>query len=226
MERKISAINELLCKKSHAKQVAYQVTIQSFEQLKLEMKELEEEIMPCLQEDAPAVKIKYTDSGQFEAHLAFGGDTLVAMMHTNIFDFEDEHFINKNPYINEDTTREFCGMIQIYNFLSDTINYNRIQDVGFMVARIFINKEGHFFVEGKRPLSFLYSDIAKHQIDGPTLRHIMEECMLYCLNFDLLAPPMDAVRYITFEQKLAMSFSSGMPTSKRLGFRLSNDNDV
>jgi hypothetical protein len=225
MERKLSAINELLCKKSHAKQVAYQKTIDSFAKLKHEMKELEEEIMPCIQDDAPAVKIKYTDTGQFEAHLAFGGDTLVAMMHTNIFDFEDEHFINKNPYIIEDTTREYCGMIQIYNFLSDTLNYNRVQDVGYMVARIFINRDGHFFVEGKRPLSFLYSDIAKHSITGESLRHIVEECMLYCLNFDLIAPPIDAVRYITLEQKLAMSFSLGMPTLKRLGFRMSNEEE-
>jgi hypothetical protein len=225
MERKISAINELLCKKSHAKQIAYQTTLKYFEALKLEMRELEEEIMPCIQDDAPSVKIRYTDIGQFEAHLAFGGDTLVAMMHTNIFDFEDEHYISKNQYIVEDPTREFCGMIQIYNFLTDSLNYNRVQDMGYMVARIFINKEGQFFVEGKRPLSFLYSDIAKQKIDGPSLRYILEECMLYCLNFDLLAPPVEAVKYITLEQKLAMSFSLGLPTSKRMGFRMEKDED-
>jgi hypothetical protein len=225
MERKISQINELLCNKSHAKQVAYQLTLDSFNELKEVMKELQEEIMPCLIEDAPNITIKYFETGTFEAQLKFAGDTLVAMMHTNIFDFEDDHFINKNPYIVEDSLREYCGMIQIYNFLSDSLHYNREQDLGYLVARIFINKEKHFFIEGKRPLSFLYSDISKQNISKEALKNIMEECMLYCLNFDLLAPPVDAVKYISVEQKNALSFSSGMPTSKRVGFRMEGDKD-
>lgn len=225
MERKISQINELLCNKSHAKQVAYQLTLDSFNELKEVMKELQEEIMPCLIEDAPNITIKYFETGTFEAQLKFAGDTLVAMMHTNIFDFEDDHFINKNLYIVEDSLREYCGMIQIYNFLSDSLHYNREQDLGYLVARIFINKEKHFFIEGKRPLSFLYSDISKQNISKEALKNIMEECMLYCLNFDLLAPPVDAVKYISVEQKNALSFSSGMPTSKRVGFRMEGDKD-
>jgi hypothetical protein len=83
MERKISQINELLCNKSHAKQVAYQLTLDSFNELKEVMKELQEEIMPCLIEDAPNITIKYFETGTFEAQLKFAGDTLVAMMHTN-----------------------------------------------------------------------------------------------------------------------------------------------
>ncbi len=225
MERKISQINELLCNKSHAKQVAYQLTLDSFNELKEVMKELQEEIMPCLIEDAPNITIKYFETGTFEAQLKFAGDTLVAMMHTNIFDFEDEHFINKNPYIIENPLREYCGMIQIYNFLSDSLHYNREQDLGYLVGRVFINSEKHFFVEGKRPLSFVYADIAKQRITKEMLKNIMEECMLYCLNFDLLAPPVDAVKYISVEQKNALSFSSGMPTSKRVGFRMENDKD-
>jgi hypothetical protein len=47
--------------------------------------------------------------------------------------------------------------------------------------------------------------------------------MLFCLNFDLLAPPVDAINYISVEQKNLMSYSSGMPTVKRLGFQLSTE---
>jgi len=51
----------------------------------------------------------------------------------------------------------------------------------------------------------------------------MQEAMLFCLNFDLLAPSLDAVKFISVEQKNALSYSSGMPTSKRMGFRMDKD---
>jgi hypothetical protein len=121
--------------------------------------------------------------------------------------------------------REFCGLIQIYNFLADSIKYNREQDIGYLIGRIFVNKEKHFFIDGKRPLSFLYSDIAKNQVTEEVLRNVIEEAMLFCLNFDLLAAPLDAISYISVEQKNLMSYSSGMPTGKRLGFTMSGEQE-
>lgn len=223
MESKISQINQLLCEKSYTKQKVYQITLDTLSALKAVLKELEEEIMPCIHDDAPNVIVKYNDMGQFEAHLKFSGDTLVVMMHTNIFDFDDSHYINQSPYIKEDPMREFCGMIHIYNFLSDSLLYNREQDMGYLIARLFVNKDRHFFMEGKRPLAFQYADIAINTITAETLKNIMQEAMLFCLNFDLLAPSLDAVKFISVEQKNALSYSSGMPTSKRMGFRMDKD---
>ena len=45
-------------------------------------------------------------------------------------------------------------MINIYNFLSDSFVYDRERDLGYLVARVFLNKEGHFFVQGKKQLGF------------------------------------------------------------------------
>ncbi len=225
MESKIKDIQHLLCEKSNTKQQAFQVTLNTFATLKKVMKEVADDLFPCLAEDAPRVEIKYTEKGDFEAHLKFSGDTLVVMMHTNIFDFDESHYVLKNPYIKEDPMREFCGLIQVYNFLADSIKYNREQDIGYLIGRIFVNKEKHFFIDGKRPLSFLYSDIAKNQITEEVLRNIIEEAMLFCLNFDLLAPPLDAINYISVEQKNLMSYSSGMPTGKRLGFMMSSETE-
>lgn len=223
MNSKISEIQELLCRKSSTKQEVFRTTQTIFRDLKMVLRALETELTPKLQDDAPHVEVKYSDKGDFEAHLKFSGDTLVIMMHTNVFDFDENHFINKSPYVKEDTLREFCGMIQIYNFLSDSIKYNRDNDVGYLIARVFINKDQHFFIEGKRPLSFLFSDIGKSIISPETLRTIIEEAMLFCLNFDLLAPPVESINYISVEQKNSMSHSSGMPTGKRLGFVMSSE---
>jgi hypothetical protein len=225
MESKISQINEILCKKSAAKQYTYKITRDVFRELKTVMHELESEILPCVQEDAPAVEIKYSDKGDFEAHFKFSGDTIVAMMHTNIFDFDENHFVCKTKYVKDKPLREYCGLIQIYNFLSDSIRYNREQDAGYLIGRMFINSERHFFIEGTRPLSFMYSDFEKSIVTPQTLRSVMEEAILFCLGFDLQVPPVDAINYISVEQKNLMSYSSGMPTAKRLGFVMSTERD-
>lgn len=223
---KINEIHGLLCKKSATKQHVFRVTRSIFDELKTVLQDIATELNPNLGEKAPHVEVTYTDKGDFEAHLKFSGDTLVIMMHTNVFDFDENHYINKNKYIQEDPMREFCGMIQIYNFLTDSIRYNREQDMGYLIARIFVNKEQHFFIDGKRPLSFLFNDIEKNIITKEALRTILEEAMLFCLNFDLIAPPVDAINYITVEQKNMMSHSSGMPTSKTLGFTMQRDNNT
>ncbi len=223
MDSKILQIQELLCRKASTKQDVFRSTQVIFRDMKMVLRELETELSPKLLDEAPHVEVKYSDKGDFEAHLKFGGDTLVIMMHTNVFDFDENHFINKSAYVKEDTLREFCGMIQIYNFLSDSIKYNRDNDVGYLIARVFINKDRHFFVEGKRPLSFMFSDIEKNIVTSESLRTIIEEAMLFCLHFDLLAPPVESINYISVEQKNSMSHSSGMPTGKRLGFVMSSE---
>lgn len=221
MNSKITQIQDLLCRKSSTKQEVFRLTQEIFRDLKMVLREVESELAPKLADDAPHVEVRYSDKGDFEAHLKFSGDTLVLMMHTNVFDFDEGHFVNKSKYVQEDKLREFCGMIQIYNFLSDSLKYNRDQDVGYLIGRIFINKDRHFFIDGKRPLSFVYSDIEKNIISQEHMRTIIEEAMLFCLNFDLMAPPTEAINYISVEQKNMMSHSSGMPTGKRMGFVMS-----
>jgi hypothetical protein len=223
MENKITQIQELLCQKSSTKQLVFRNTQNIFRDFKMVLRDIEKELAPSLAIDAPHVEVKYSDKGDFEAHLKFSGDTLVMMMHTNVFDFDESHFINKSSYVQEDKLREYCGLIQIYNFLSDSIKYNRDHDSGYLIARVFVNKEQHFFIDGKRPLSFQFSDLEKNIITPESLRMIIEESMLFCLNFDLLAPPVDAINYISVEQKNMMSYSSGMPTGKRLGFVMSSE---
>jgi hypothetical protein len=223
MDEKLDEIKDLLLQKSFTKQLVSKTTHEVFDLFKKELKAIQEYLSPKMLTEAPLVELKYYDKGEFEMHLKFSGDTLVFMMHTNIFDFDNSHVIHKNEYIKEDHMRSFCGLIQVYNFLSDSLKYNREGDQGYLIARLFINKDKHFFVEGKRPLSFLYHNIDCCEISEETVRRIITEAMTFCLNFDLLAPPIDLVSYITVEQKNLMSYSSGVPTAKRLGFQISSE---
>lgn len=225
MESKQEEIFRLLSTKACTKQFVYRNMLNVFQKFKQQLQHLEENLSARMASIDNHVELKFYDKGPFEAQLKFSGDTMVFMMHTNVFDFPDDHHIMRLPYIAEDKMREYCGLIQVYNFLSDSIKYNRNGDIGILIGRIFINKDNHFFIEGKRPLSFLFNDISHHEMNDENVRKIIEESMLFCLNFDLVAPPVDSVSFITVEQKNIELYSSGLPTSKALGFQMNKDTD-
>jgi hypothetical protein len=63
----------------------------------------------------------------------------------------------------------------------------------------------------------------KEVISKPVLREIVESAILYTLNFDLLAPPYDAVKIISLEQMNSKIESARFQTGKRLGFTFNSD---
>lgn len=222
MKDKNNEIVSLLTHKSATKQQIYRTTLEVFTQFKKQLDEVHTNLTSQVSD--ANVEIKYTDVGTFEAHLKFSGDTLIFMMHTNVFTFPETHFAKNTKYVKEDPMRAYCGLIQVYNFLSDSIRYNREEDIGELVARVFINKDKHFFIEGKRPLSLHHNKTGDEAITPDNIDYIIKESIFYCLNFDLISPPIELVQNITVEQKNYQSYSSGFATSKSvgLGFKLKN----
>ncbi|RYX98741.1 hypothetical protein EON78_04785 [bacterium] len=107
-------------------------------------------------EKDPSVEIYYKDTHQFGAEMKFSGDMLLLSMHSNIFNFEEGHRIYSSKYVKANPDLSYCGVIYIHNFLADSIRYNRLGDEGTLIARILVNKEKHFIVEGEGQLGFLY----------------------------------------------------------------------
>ena len=145
-------------------------------------------------------------------------------MHSNVFDFPPNHQVSNSKYVKEDNLRGFCGIINIYNFLSDSLKYNRLNDEGILIGRIFINKDNHFFVEGDKELGFLFDDFANQQMNSDMLDQIINVCMVYTLNFDLFTPNFNDVRLISVHQIATMSMNQKIKTSKRLGYKFSHEN--
>ena len=135
--------------KSVTKQEVYNNTFEVFNMLKDILHEMSGEINETIA-NARLVKVEYRDRGKFEAQIQIAGDMLIFSMHTNIFEFNREHSIWQNPYTKQDVKNSYCGIINIYDFLADSFKYNRSSDEGYLIGRIFINRERQFFVEGKR----------------------------------------------------------------------------
>jgi hypothetical protein len=100
-----------------------------------------------------------------------------------------------------------------------------VNDVGYLIARIFVNKENHFFVEGKRQMGFLYNNFSTDVLEKQKLRQVVLSAILYCLNFDLLTPPYETVQETTFNQITENAQTIKAVTGKRLGFRFHRDED-
>jgi hypothetical protein len=86
-------------------------------------------------------------------------------MHTDVFEFDSNHIIWQNSYVQQDKANSYCGMIDIYDFLSDSFKDKRSADEGYLIGRIFINRERMFFVEGKRQSSMRAMNFGKEEID-------------------------------------------------------------
>jgi hypothetical protein len=167
--------------------------------------------------------LEYRDRGKFEAELKFADDVLVFSMHTDVFQFDRDHSIWKNQYAKESPYNTYCGVISVYNFLSDSLKYNRAEDLGYLVARLFINKDKKFFIEGKRQQRSKISSFGKTDLTKEELISFVESAMLYSLSFDLLVPPFDLVKVASVEQINAKIESTQMRTGKRMGFKYNSD---
>ncbi|HSO86712.1 MAG TPA: hypothetical protein VLQ91_09195 [Draconibacterium sp.] len=210
--------------KSTVKQKVYENTLQTFYILKKVLKQIEEDYLSKIKNDVPeAVLPVYKERGTFEAEFKIAGDLLIFSMHSNVFEFDDKHPVWNTEYLKEDPLRSYCGTINIYNFLADSFKYNRLNDLGYLVARIFVNKENHFFVEGKRQADEVVKDFAKDTISPGVIRQIVEIAIQYCIEFDLLVPLYEQVKIATVDQMNQKMSYSKMVTGKRLGFGFKTD---
>lgn len=219
MSEKLVEIIDGLNNKAALKQHIYRNTITVFEQFKKCASEIADKLTPEVISEDNSLEVGLSEIGEFEFHLKFSGDTIAFIMHTNVFSFPPEHEVSKSPYVNEASDRGYCGMIQAYNFLSDSLKYQRLGDIGYLLARIFINCEGNFYVDGQRQLDFLYKDFNKQKIDNESIIKVIEQTMLYALDFDLYIPPSDTMKEITVQEKDYFNNPRGFVTGKRLGFK-------
>ena len=182
------------------------------------------EIIDALKADYPNYFF-FNDKSEAELEIRFGADILLFSMHTNVFEFSRMHEVMKLPYIKEDKERSFSGMINIYNFLTDSFDYNRDYDIGYLIGRVFINKEKHYFIEGKREVGLLYSSFNTSVVDKQSITSIIVSAMEYANNFDLLTPPFDQVKEITVGEIKQKTASKRFITAKRLGFEFQQDKE-
>ena len=145
-------------------------------------------------------------------------DLLIFRMHTDVFEFDANHLVWQSPYVQADRDNSYCGIIDIYNFLSDSFKFNRNADEGYLIGRIFINRERCYFVEGKRQTSMRPIAFGRAAITREALVGILETAIAYSLDFDLLTPPYEDAKRVTVDQFNTKMDNSKFVTGKRLDY--------
>jgi len=219
---KSEQIISILKEKGKLKQLVFDNTFQTFKTIKSVLSEIAIEYNSKLEGLDSRVRVEYKSAGLFQCELRVAGDMLVFYMHTNVFEFDRDHKIWTLQKAKQDKESTYSGIISIFNFLSDSFKYSRIEDYGYLIARIFVNKNKHFFVEGKQQMGYLSNEFGSTQIDREHIKGIIESAILYSQKFDLLVPPYDNVKIITVNDILE-SRKQGIKTGKRLGFSFNSD---
>lgn len=217
-------LNTLL-QKNKVRELAYTNTQKGFSILKDSIKLFVQKYNQKLIEKGSDPLMDFNERGMFETELRVDSDLIVFTMHSNIFEFAEDHIIKKTSYVEKDPEASYCGVINIYNFLADSFRFQRLDDLGFLIGRIFINKDNHFYVEGKRQLGFLYSDFINNTFDEVAATKLLESSVLFSADFDLMVPEYENVSVISVAQMKENISNSRIKTAKRLGFKFKADND-
>jgi hypothetical protein len=216
---------DLLKSKSILKQEVYTNTKKWFKQFKNEINDCVEIISKDLGDVKAKIRLKVIDKSDTEIQLYIGSDVLVFQMHTNVFKIAPNNYVHQSSYIKTNPNNAYCGVINVYNFLADSYEYNRFNDLGYLLARIFINREDHFFVEGKGQLEFMYKDFLNQKLNQDIIKDIILKISAYAIDFDLLTPPYEKVSVVSVQEAQAITQDSQLKTGKRLGFKFKSEND-
>ena len=226
MESIKEQIIKILQEKTELKQKAYNETQKAFYILKKILQKVVTEYNMLLKNNN-RIMLGFDDRGDFETELKVADDLLIFNMHPNIYEFPRNHEIWRDTYYVDRPLVTYSGIINIYNFLSDSFKYDRLDDLGYLIGRIFVNKDGTFFIEGRRELGFNYPVFDKNKVNEENFKTVIEAAIMFVLKFDLLVPPYSEVNTVTVEIMKERISKSKIKTGKRLGFKynLTEDDD-
>jgi hypothetical protein len=216
---RLNQIFEGLKQKSTAKQAIFRNTQAAFDMLRLVSQELVVELSRKLTPLDASVMIEYRSINEMEFHIKFSGDLLVFVMHSNIITFPDEYGPMTSKYVEEDFRRRFFGHIMAYNFMADSIKYQRLNDPGYLVGRLLVNIENHYFLEGVQQLELPDNDMSDNLITADMMKLFVESAMIAAVNNDLIAPPLPEIQKITVKQKIE---NQQVSRGSKVGFSFSN----
>lgn len=219
-------ILKLLKEKSVMKQDVFRNTIASFEMVKKTVEEIAHDLNKETQAIDKRIVVSTLESTTYSTQLKVAGDMLEFFMHTNVFEFEKTHAMYKTGYVKQNEYNSYCGIINVYNFLADSFKFNRLNDLGYLVCRIFINREMRFFIEAKGPMGIKYSSFSNEPLNSEQLNEIINELIISAITFDLFTPPIEQIREVSVNEIQEKVSSINLRTGKRLGYGASSDEDT
>lgn len=217
-EDPINFIKYLLESKSTAKQTAYKHICRAFSILEEDSKRVVDELKRRAQPSDKDVTVDFNIINVQEFNVKLAGDMLIFVLGTNIVTLEESHPVMKEEYIRDNEVNRYFGQIMVYNFMAESLRYNRTNDPGYLLARMMINHENRYFIEGERELES-YNRISEGPITDGVLEKVVKIVLKMAIENDLVAPSFTEVKAITLNQKRDHNLELG--GAQKIGFKMS-----
>jgi len=222
-EDPIRYIQHLLENKSSAKQKAYKNICWAFSVLSSEAMRIVRELQGRTRPSDDDVTVEYTAINAHEFDVKLAGDMLIFILNTNVVTLEETHPVLSDPYMAENDVNRYFGQIMVYNFMAESLKFNRYNDPGYLLARVMINHECRFFIEGDRDLQ-IYNSISDEKVAEGILQQFVKVVLKMAIENDLIAPPFVEVKSTTLNQKNDHLLELG--GARKIGFRMSYENNT
>ena len=162
--------------------------------------------------------MEYNTISEHEFDVKLAGDMLIFVMNSNIVTLEESHEVMNEDYIREREVNRYFGQIMVYNFMAESLRYNRDNDPGYLLARLMVNHENRFFIEGEKDLQ-PYNKVSENPLSEEDLKKFVKIVLKMAIENDLVAPPFTEVKSITLSQKRDHTIEMG--GAHKIGFRMS-----
>jgi hypothetical protein len=209
-------ILQTLATKSSNKQLVHRRVLSAFSELRRVVQSVAVDLNSKMVGIDRSVVVEFVDRGELEFEIRFSGDSLVFQVHTNAFLLPEGHPVRDTDYVKANPNRAYYGLIHVYNFLSDSFRMRRLNDVGTLMSRFFVNGEGHHFAEGVGPLNL---PLSESEVSVDDLQQWLYRLMVTAMDFDLQAAPFQAVQDVSVLALEGIREELRQRTGKRLGFR-------
>jgi len=207
------------------KQDVFRNTLAAFDLVKQCVNDIASDLNKETQAIDKRIVVSSLETNNYATQLKVAGDMLEFFMHTNVFEFEKSHAMYRTGYVKQNEYNSYCGIINVYNFLADSFKFNRLNDLGYIVCRIFVNREMKFFIEAKGPIGVKYSSFSTEPLNKEQLHEIINDLIIYAITFDLFTPPIEQVKEVSVFEIQEKVSSINLRTGKRLGYGASASYD-
>jgi len=108
--------------------------------------------------------------------------------------------------------------------MADSVKYNRMEDPGYLLGRVLLNYENHFFIEGEGQLDFLFNQVSTDKINKVDIDVIIKIALTTAAKSDLVTPSYQEIKFITLYDKVESTQSMG--GGRKIGFKMSYDQKI
>ncbi|MCX7697695.1 MAG: hypothetical protein N2Z72_08405 [Bacteroidales bacterium] len=171
------------------------------------------------------VVLQLKDKGDYEFECSIGEKALAFFLPNHVYDTGLRNGIFPISYLFKQTSPEnrLACIIHVYYFKTDSLFNQRANDMGILLARIFINKDYDCIVEGKGELGVITPSMPK-PMGNLIARKVIVNAIHFLIDLDFPQASFQEVEKICVQDYLTIVDQTHYSQTRKIGFQSKWDN--